>query len=231
MKTVLITGANRGLGLEFCRQYQAQGWEVVATCRDPDHAILLRELGLEIVALDVSDLCSIAALAGHLKGRVIDLLVNNAGIMGDANKSALTADSQQWQQAFAINVMGPALVTNALLENLGLSESPVAVTMGSQAGIFNKMSDATLAIYRSTKAAAHAVTISLGYALSRKHIIYLSLRPGRTVTDMTGDSGIYSAAESVQLMCGVLKNVTLADAGKFIDRSGKIYSYQGDFEE
>ncbi len=230
MPTVVVTGANRSLGLEFCRQYAAERWSVIATCRAPAQASALEGLGVEVFPLDTSDVAQADALAATLAGRPVDLLLNNAGVMGDKTKSAFDADLDAWQTAFRINALGPAIVTRALLPNLQLTEAPVAATMGSQAGIYDRMQSAELAIYRSTKAAAHAVTISLAHALKDRGVIYLSLRPGRTKTDMTGPDADYEAEDSVRLMRSVLANVKPEWAGKFVDRSGVVYPYGGGFQ-
>lgn len=231
MPTVVITGANRGLGLEFSRQYSEDGWTVVATCRAPDRAEALRALDVEILPLETTSPAAAARLAATLKERPIDLLLNNAGVMGERAASALDADLAEWEAAFRINVLGPAIVTRALLPNLELAEAPVAATLGSQAGVFSKMNSADMAIYRSTKAAAHAATISLAHALRERGVLYLSLRPGPTKTDMTGDTARYDVDDSVRLLRGVLAQATPRWAGCFVDRSARIFPYNGDFEE
>ncbi|MBL4766528.1 MAG: SDR family NAD(P)-dependent oxidoreductase [Rhodobacteraceae bacterium] len=221
MQTVLITGANRGLGLEFARQYAAAGWNVIATCRRPDTADELKELDVELMLLDVGD--SLACennLSDQLGARKIDLLINNAGMMGDRTTTALNAKPPEWREAFNVNVLGPAIVTRLLLPNLKLSKAPVAATLGSQAGIFSNMTSENNCIYTSTKAAAHAVTISLGFALKEEGVTYISLRPGPTKTRMLGDAGTYEVDDSVQAMRVVLANVTPEWAGLFLDRTG-----------
>ncbi|WP_305985925.1 SDR family NAD(P)-dependent oxidoreductase [Roseibium sp. MMSF_3544] len=229
MKTVLVTGSSRGLGLEFCRQYKADGWTVLATCRTPQTSESLQTLGVEIFQLDTASVQSAHSLAARLAGRRIDVLINNAGVMGDNARSALDADLDDWEEAFRINALGPAIITRALLENLTLSDAPVGVTMGSQAGIFDMMKTPKLAIYRSTKAAAHAVTISLARALEQHGVLYFSLRPGRTKTDITGHTGDYEADDSVRLMRGLIDRADPAWRGLFVDRSGAVYNYGGGF--
>ncbi|MEM9522904.1 MAG: SDR family NAD(P)-dependent oxidoreductase, partial [Pseudomonadota bacterium] len=125
MTTVLITGANRGLGLEFCRQYSEDGAQVIATARAPDNAAELKALDVECRILDVADPASAESLVTDLEGRAIDVLINNAGVMGDSTKSALDADLSEWQTAFAVNVLGPVIATRALLPNLKSAKRPV----------------------------------------------------------------------------------------------------------
>lgn len=230
MPTVLVTGANRGLGLEFCRQYADDGWSVIATCRAPAAADRLAGLGVEIHRLDTADPASATQLATTLAGRPVDLLINNAGVLGHRAATALDADLDEWVDAFRINALGPAIVTRALLPTLKRAERPVAATLGSQAGIFAKMEPTARVIYQSTKAAAHAVTISLASALADEGIVYLSLRPGRTRTDMTGPVADFTPEDSVRLLRGVLARVEPDWAGKFIDRSGRVFPYSGDFD-
>lgn len=229
MKTVLVTGASRGLGFEFCKQYAAEGWQVIATCRNPETATALHGLEVRIIGLDTADSAGAAALAETLGDQPIDLLLNNAGIMGDSSRTALDADLDEWTAAFRINVLGPAIVTRALLPNLKRAARPIAATMGSQAGIYECMTSANLAVYRSTKAAAHAVTISLAKALEGEGVLYLSLRPGSTATDMVGDRAQYTTEDSVSLMRGVLVRAVPGWAGHFVDRSGMVYPYAGGF--
>ncbi len=229
MKTVLVTGSSRGLGLEFCRQYHADGWTVLATCRNPQTSEKLKSIGVEIFQLDTASPQSAGSLAARLAGTPIDVLINNAGVMGDKTRSALDANLNEWDDAFRINALGPAIVTRALLENLKRADAPVGVTMGSQAGIFDMMKTPDLAIYRSTKAATNAVTISLAKALQEHGVLYFSLRPGRTKTDITGHTGDYEADDSVRLMRGLIDRADPRWRGLFIDRSGTVYNYGGGF--
>lgn len=220
MQTVLITGANRGIGLEFARQYQSAGWDVIATHRQSSNARELLQIGVQTAPLEVDDARSRNALAEWLEGKKIDILLNNAGIMGDNSTSALDANLDQWTQAFETNVIAPAALTRLLLPNLTKSKKPVAATLGSQAGIFDYMTSGANCIYASTKAAAHAVTISLGHAMKEHGVTYVSLRPGPTKTGMLGDAAPYEVEDSVQLLRDVLAKVSINDTGKFLDRSG-----------
>ena len=229
-RTVLVTGANRGLGLEFCTQYAQAGWHVIATCRKPADAGKLGRLDVDVRALDTADAKQAETLSKQLADQPIDLLLNNAGIMGDRDRSALDADLDEWSSAFRINVLGPAIVTRAFLPNLKRAEFPVGLTLGSMSGILTFMSGPQLAIYRSTKAAAHAATISLGAALEKEGVLYFSLRPGRTATDMTQNEGDYCPEETVSLVRQTLEKASHEWAGKFIDRTGRELSYADGYE-
>ena len=126
--TVLITGANRGLGLEFARQYAADGWHVIATARSPDRADELKALPVEVAALDVSDAASVDALAKALDGRPIDLLINNAGIFPRV-RGIEEIDFDDYGQTLVVNTIGPVRVTRALLPNLRASDMKTVVNM------------------------------------------------------------------------------------------------------
>ena len=135
MPSALITGANRGLGLEFARQYVADGWQVYAACRDPAPASELRRLAdgsddkLRLLAMDVTDPASIHAAAIELNGQAIDLLLNNAGIMGPRGQTIGNIDYKAWAHVFAVNTMGPMRVSEAFVEHVARSDGKLIVTL------------------------------------------------------------------------------------------------------
>jgi NAD(P)-dependent dehydrogenase (short-subunit alcohol dehydrogenase family) len=141
MPSTLITGANRGLGLEFARQYLGDGWQVYATCRNPATASELRRLAensddkLRILAMDVTDPASIQAAATELDGEAIDLLLNNAGVIGPQGQAIGNIDYKAWVQVFAINTMGPMRVSEAFVEHVARSNRKLIVTLTSGNGI------------------------------------------------------------------------------------------------
>lgn len=222
MPTVFITGANRGLGLEFAKQYAADNWSVIATCRNPSKADALHSLGVEVQKLDVSDPAAIEAIKGEMEGRVIDLLINNAGVHGKDAESLFPVEPEDWIQAFKINAMAPVYLTYALMDNLAVAEKPIALTMGSQAGILSLYKKGGLYLYRTTKAAAHAAGVLLANDCKEKGIIYLVVRPGRTKTDMAGDDAPFEVDDTIKCLRQVISNATMDLAGKFVDRSGEI---------
>lgn len=224
-RAVLVTGASRGLGAAFCRQYASEGWQVFAACRSLPRSGAMAETGVTVVQMDVADPASIARCAVRLADAPLDLLVNNAGVMGDADAGPLQAEPSDWEAAFRINVLAPALVTRAFLPNLSAAPKPVAATMGSQAGIFRFITDARMAAYRATKAAAHAVTLSLAAELAPMGIPYVSLRPGPTRTDMLKGGGQYEIDDTVARLRRVLAGVTPAQTGLFLDRDGSTFPY------
>jgi len=140
MPSTLITGANRGLGLEFARQYLADGWQVYAACRDPNSASELRRLTdasghkVRVLALDVTDLASVKAVAAELDGQAIDLLLNNAGVMGARGQTIGNIDYKAWAKVLDANTMGPMRVSEAFIDHVARSERKLIVTLTSGMG-------------------------------------------------------------------------------------------------
>ena len=223
MKTVLITGANRGLGLEFAKQYQLDEWEVIACCRNPDDVPELLESGVSVSQLNLLDFEAINRFAETLKGKPIDLLINNAGIHDRSKEEGfLGIETERWIDGFKVNAMAPVLLTQALVDNLSASENPVAATIGSQAGCLTLYDSGGLYLYRTSKAAAHSATVILSNDLKTLGIPYVCLRPGHTKTDMGGSDAPHEIDESVRMMRQTLAKVDISQTGCFIDRTGEL---------
>lgn len=208
-KSVLVTGANRGLGLEFVRQYTADGWRVHACCRSPDGAAELgewrtRHAGLVSVhALDVADFGAIDALAASLAGSPLDLLINNAGIYApepgqrDENGQSFgNMDYKFWETAFLINALAPFKLAEALVENVAASEWRRIVTISSGMGSISQ-TDGGYHAYRSSKAAVNMIMTGLALELRERGIRVAALSPGWVRTRMGGASARLSVEESV----------------------------------
>ena len=222
MPTVIITGANRGLGLEFARQYAQKDWRVIACCRNPMLATELQFLNVEVHELDVSKPEAIETFSESLKNQVVDILINNAGVHDSLDHKTLKVIStKRWEDGFKVNVMAPVLLTSALIENLALSQRPVAVTIGSQEGCINMYKDGGLYLYRTTKAGAHVASVLLANDLRERGIAYLCLRPGRTATDMGGSDAPYPIDDTITHLIKVIGDANMDLSGKFIDRSGE----------
>ncbi|MGH8672169.1 MAG: SDR family oxidoreductase [Burkholderiales bacterium] len=226
MNSVLITGANRGIGLEFARQYSADGWRVYACARNPAKATALNELTaksngrLTMHALDVSNLAQIDALAAQLKDAPIDILLNNAGVYPDSRARFGNTDYDAWMEAFRINTMATLKMAEALVENVARSEKKRIVTITSKMGSMADNTSGGSYLYRSSKAAVHAVVKSLALDLKPRGIIAAVFNPGWVLTDMGGLGAAISLETSVAGMRQVFSELTAADSGYFLDYKG-----------
>jgi len=229
MRTMLITGANRGIGLEFVRQYVADGWRVVACCRKPAAAEALNRLAAQypdqitVHALDVTDHAQIDQLAQTLSKQPIDLLINNAGVYPPERGDALgETDYAAWQQAFAVNTMAPLKITEAFIQQIARSEFKTIVTITSKMGSIADNRGGGSYIYRSSKAGVNIVMKSLSIDLNPQKIIAILLHPGWVKTDMGGPGALITAEQSVTGMRRVICNLTLQDSGKFYAFDGQV---------
>ena len=232
MATVMITGANRGLGLEFVRQYLADGDTVLAVCRDPGTAGELQELknsgsALEIFAADVRDPGAIAQLAEQVGKRPIDVLINNAGIYGpraqrenDWGQTFGHIDYAAWQDVFRVNTQAPLKFCETFIENVTASDRRTIATVTSRMGSIGDGSTDNY-IYRSTKAAVNMVMATLARELRPQGIKVALLHPGWVKTDMGGEHALIDAETSVRGMRRQIDGVTTDTSGRFIDYTGK----------
>ena len=214
MSTVVITGCNRGIGLELCRQYAARGDDVIAVCREPSEA--LRETGAEIIdGVDVSDDGATTRLREALGDRQIDILVNNAGIL---HRDTLEdVDYEQMVDQYRVNTIGPLRVTRALLGNLGKGSKIGIVT--SRVGSVEDNESGAYYGYRSSKAAANMVGMSLHRDLADSGIHVMLLHPGYVATDMTGGQGV-SAVDSAAGLIARLDELGPETSGTFWHAEG-----------
>ncbi len=231
MPTVLVTGANRGLGLEFARQYAADGWQVIAACRDPDSARELRKLAdgsggrIRILAMNVADAASVRTAAAALAGEAIDLLLNNAGVGGPPGQKLGSLDYPAWLKVLDVNALGPMRVVEALLDNVAQSERRLVVTITSAMGsIADNRSGGSYA-YRSSKAAVNMVMKSLALDLAPRGISCVVMHPGWVRTDMGGAGGKLSPPESVAAVRKVIAGLGPQDSGTFLNYDGQPYPW------
>ena len=222
MPSVLITGANRGLGLEFTRQYAADGWRVFAACRDPAGARDLAAVEGDVSAetLDVDDGPQVAALANKLSGQPIDVLINNAGIYGPKNVTRDTVVYDAWGQVFRTNAMSPLAVSAALAANVAQGGQKKIITLSSIMGSIAENDSSGDFIYRSSKAAVNAVMKSLAGDLKSEGITVAVLHPGWVRTDMGGPDAAIEAPESVTGMRAVIAGLKESDSGRFLNYGG-----------
>ena len=228
MHTTLITGANRGIGLEFCRQYAAGGWRVLACCRYPEKADELNKLAaqypeqVKIHALDVADLVQIDRLAQVLADESIDLLINNAGIYPDSNKGGFgQTNYSEWIQAFRINAMAPLKMAETFAAQVSRSEQKTIVTMTSKMGSIADNSGGGSYLYRSSKAAVNMVVKTLAIDLKPVGITAVLFHPGWVKTDMGGPNALISAEQSVSGIRRVIARLKISDSGKFMGYDGQ----------
>lgn len=216
MKRVLVTGANRGIGLEFCRQLAARGDEVIAVCRQGSPE--LKQLGVKIVdGIDVSQEMDVARLRRELQNVPLDVIINNAGILvRDKLPHPAFADIAK---QFEVNAMGPLRVAGALLGNLSKGSKIVAIT-SSMGSIAENTSGAYYG-YRMSKAALNMAMKSLSIDLLERGIGVLVLHPGYVATDMTDHQGPVSTAESVQGLLARIDELELAESGSFRHAQGR----------
>lgn len=218
-KTVLITGANRGLGLEFARQLHASGAVVIATARKPEAADQLKELGVRVEQLDVAAPASVAALAASLEDVPIDVLLNNAGIFPDRGKF-WDEDPAEALRVMDVNTIGPLRVTQALLPNLRQGQRKLVMNMSSGLGSIAKNERGTSAAYRSSKAALNMLTVTMADDLSDEGFIFIAMSPGWVRTDMGGEQANLSPEESVGGMLATLAPLTPEESGSYLSYDG-----------
>lgn len=227
MPTLLITGANRGLGLEFVKQYAAAGWRVLACCRAPADAEALQALAdasqgrVTLHALDVVDFSDIDALARQLRDTPIDLLINNAGIYPDRHGGFGQTDYDAWVLAFLVNTMAPMKMAEAFIGNLELGQGKTIATVSSKMGSVADNTSGGGYLYRSSKAAVNIVVKSLSLDLAARGIRAVVLHPGWVRTDMGGPNALITAETSVAGMRDVIERLTAADSGRFIGFDGE----------
>jgi len=218
--TYVVTGANRGIGLELCRRLSARGEEVIGTARDPEAAEELRELGIRIEALDVADPESVERFARHLEEAPVDVLVNNAGAMAVGNPiDRLELD--ELDELFRINSIGPLRVTQALLHNLRAGGRKQVVHITSKMGSIDDNTTGGYYAYRSSKAALNMINRSLALDLKDEGFTCIVLHPGWVRTRMGGDAAPLTVEESVEGMLRVLDGLEPADSGRFIGLDGE----------
>jgi len=219
-RTVLITGANRGLGLEFAKQYSAAGWRVIGTARRPDSASELSALEVRVMQLDVTDQESVDRLAIDLRDQSIDLLINNAGIFPRVGSLA-EADFGDVERTYAVNTIGPMRVTRALLPNLRRGRSKQIVSITSGLGSIADNTDGRFYGYRESKAALNMFTRSLAAELRDEEFTCIVMNPGWVQTDMGGAQAPLKAPESISGMRVVIDRLTTADSGTFWTHEGE----------
>ena len=219
MATWLVTGANRGLGLEFARQLQRRGEAVVATARDPDAAADLRALDVRVERLDIADPASIEALARKLGDASIDVLLNNAGVGGRGVRFA-ELDWSDVERVISVNAIGTMRVVQALLPNLARAKTRKVVQVTSRMGSIGDNGMGGYYAYRASKAALNMLTRSFARDMAAEGYTCVVVHPGWVRTDMGGATAPLSPAESVAGLLKVVDHLEPSDSGEFLDWTG-----------
>lgn len=215
MPIVLITGANRGLGLEFARQYAADGWTVIGTARNPDAATELKATGAEVLAFESADPASLDALQAALGDRAIDVLIANAGMMGPQQ-----FDRDGWAETLLTNVIAPTELIIRLKDNVLASQQRKMIALSSTLGSIGGNDSGGLTAYRSSKAGLNAAWRSLSIDWKDSGLTLAMIHPGWVQTDMGGPNGQIDAATSITGYRKVIDGLTEADSGSFLDYQG-----------
>lgn len=226
MTTVLIAGANRGLGLEFVKQYAADGATVIAGCRDPDAASDLKALAdqgdgkITIHALDVGDDGSVAAFKSAVGDTPIDIFVANAGVYGGQQQSFGEVDFEGWLKTLNVNTLGPVRLAQAFADNVAAAKGKL-IAITSQMGSTAESSGGYFA-YRSSKAGLNMAFKGVALQLKDRGVVTAVFHPGWVQTDMGGKAAPLTPPDSISGMRKVIAGLTDADNGGFRDYSGKV---------
>lgn len=212
MPVVLVTGANRGLGLEFVRQYRADGWDVIATVRESSAD--LDALGAEVRTLDMTDAAAVSAVR---IGRPLDLLIANAGTYGP-REAGNAADAAEWLDTFAINTVAPYLIAQAVLPEVRAAKGKL-IAISTRMGSLEDNSSGGFLAYRSSKTALNMAWRTL--ALANKDLVCVPLHPGWVQTRMGGQNAPVTPEQSIAGMRRVIDGLTTEQSGEFFDYEGR----------
>ena len=225
---ILITGTNRGIGLEMVKMAVSKGWRVFACCRNPEEAEKLNVVATEyaglvsIHALDVTDISQIQTLANELRDEAIDILYNNAGVYGSMQHDFGNSDVSDWLRTFEVDAIAPMKVAEHFVEHVARSQVRKMVFMSSKMGSMTDNGSGGSYIYRSCKAALNAIVTSMAIDLRPRGITCLLTHPGWVKTDMGGPYAEITTRESVTALFKNIENSTIEDSGSFYDIDGSI---------
>jgi NAD(P)-dependent dehydrogenase (short-subunit alcohol dehydrogenase family) len=218
LSTVLITGAARGLGLDFVKQYAAKGWKVHACARTSD-ALKQVKGDIHPHTLEVTDYTAVKALAATLKGEAIDVLICNAGISGKEATVLGSLDPAVWRETFEVNALAPLMMAEAFADHVAASKDRKLVAISSRLGSITFANNGRYS-YRASKAALNMEWKGLSVDLASKGMICVVLHPGWVQTDMGGSSATLTIEQSVPAMVKVIDGLKPADNGRFLNYDG-----------
>ena len=219
--TVLITGANRGIGLALAETFSEAGYAVIGTARKPAAADALRKLGVRVVQLDVTDPDSVARLAEEISIEPIDILINNAGILRREASEFADADIESMVLEYQVNTLGPLRVAQALLPNILAGERKTVVNISSMLASMELNTFGAFMGYRASKAALNSVTKTLAVSMADQGTTFVLLHPGYVQTDLNNGAGDITVAQSVAGLYAVITGLSESDNGKFFSYEGK----------
>ena len=223
--SILITGTNRGIGLEFVKHYLKNNEKVIATCRNRNSAKDLLELenttnNLSLLKLDVSKPNSIDEFTSKIANQPIDTFINNAGVFGPRNIEFGNFNAKEWLDVFNINTIAPLLITQKILKNLRLGKNKKLVFISSKVGSIEDNTGGGMYIYRTSKTALNQVIKSLSIDLKEENFIAVALHPGWVQTDMGGPNALIDTKTSVKGMAEVVDSLVLKNSGRFYNYDG-----------
>jgi NAD(P)-dependent dehydrogenase (short-subunit alcohol dehydrogenase family) len=218
--TYVVTGANRGIGLEFARQLSRRGDRVIATARKPDEAGTLSSLGVRVEPLDLAEEESVAALARRLSGTPIDVLIHNAAI-GTAGPGIERLSIADVERHIRVNALGPLRLTQALLPSLRAGKRKTIVAITSGLGSISSNTDGGWTAYRVSKAALNQLLRTIAAELASEKFTCVAVSPGWVRTDMGGPGASLSPDESVASMLKLIARLRPSDNSRFFDHGGK----------
>jgi len=231
MATILITGANRGLGLEFARQYLAEGDAVIAATRNPGAAHRLRQLErdskgrLSVVEADVADSASVRRAAANVPASAIDILINCAGVMGGDGQTIGSIDYHEWMRVLDVNVLGPMRMCEAFLDRVAQSGGRLIVTITSGMGSLADNTSGGSIAYRTSKAAVNMAMRTAAIDLRARGISCVVINPGWVKTDMGGPNAKLTPEQSITAMRRVISELGPDDSGRFYNYDGREYPW------
>ena len=223
---ILITGANRGIGLEMVKYSMEQGWRVFACCRNPHNSDSLFNIAklsngkISVHIADMQELSTLQALSYELRNEPIDMLINNAGIYGSDKNKFGSVNVDSWLQTFQVNSIAPLKMVEVFSEQLFMGKKKLVACMSSKMGSMADNGYGNSYIYRSSKAALNAVVKSLSIDLREQGVICVALHPGWVKTDMGGPNAEITTRQSVKQLFSHLSKLTIKDSGRFIDIDG-----------
>ena len=226
IKKILVTGANRGLGLGLVKKFLKNNEKVICTTRNfskSKELILCKEKyndNLEICELDLLDKDSPNILSNFLGDETIDLFINNAGVIGHSAQHFKSVSLNHWLEVLKVNLIAPLLITQSIIKNIEKSSERKIYFISSKVGSIEDNKSGGMYIYRSSKTALNQVVKSLSIDLKPLGISVISLHPGWVRTEMGGPNALISVEESVNGMIDVISNTSIINSGQFINYDG-----------